>query len=225
MTEHVTLKPAATVPTEDAVVTVMPSVVGAHVGILYRIDRAGSRRHLHLAFHFDLRDEPGAPGDAHWVVPHLDEIALADLGQSAWLIARSHENGRVPYAFRKSSARFESGGTLTLNQSLGLTCSTFVSLVFAHAGIPLLEEGTWDLARSAERRLEDTAAQLRLVGYLRRTPDAQEHADRVAAEIGCTRVRAEEVAAASGMTGHPIPFARAEPEGRRVLEAIQATSS
>ena len=32
---------------------------------------------------------------------------------------------------------------------------------------------------------------------------------------------AEEVAAASGMTGHPIPFVRAEPEGRRVLEGIR----
>lgn len=222
MTDHVTLKSAATLPTESAVVTVMVGAVGAHVGILYRTDDAGSWRHLHLAFHFRLRNESGAPHDAHWVVPQLDEIALADLSQSAWLIAQRHADGRVPYAFR-SGARFEPGGTLTLNQSLGLTCSTFVSLVFAHAGIPLIEEATWEVARSAERQVEDIAAQDRLVSYLRRDPDARQHAERVAAEIGCTRVRAEEVAAASGMTGHPIPFARAEPEGRRVLEAIQAS--
>lgn len=119
------------------------------------------------------------------------------------------------------NARFDPDGTLQLGRSLGLTCATFVTLVFGHAGIHLLDMSTWDTDRSAERKREDEDAQRRLVAYLRRNPESAAHADLVERQVGCTRIRAEEVAAASGMTGHPIPFVRAEPEGRRVLEVIR----
>ncbi|HSO00783.1 MAG TPA: hypothetical protein VLS89_20970 [Candidatus Nanopelagicales bacterium] len=220
MSGSVTLKPVSSAPIEDAVVTMMKGAVGAHVGLLYRADHEGTRRHLHLADHFSLRDDLTAPSDAFWVVPGLDEFALADVRASARLIARRHEDGRVPYAFRQADARFDETGTLRLNQSLGLTCSTFVRLVFARAGVELVDAETWDLGRSAERRREDEAAQSRLVSYLRRRPDAQQHAERVEQEIGCTRIRAEETAVASGMKGHPISFARAEPQGRHVLGVV-----
>ena len=221
--EAVTLTTVTTAPMADAVVTVCKSPVGAHVGLFYRVDDAGARRHLHLAFHFLLKDDRAPDVDALWVAPRLDEIALADVRASAHLIARRHKDGRVPYAFHKGDAHFSATtGALELNGSLGLTCATFIDLVFAHAHVPLLDSTTWDEARSPERRAEDEAAQRFLVMHLRKKPGAEKHAELVEKEVPCTRIRAEEVAAASGMTGHPIPFVRAEPEGVRILAAVQA---
>lgn len=223
--DTVTTRPISASPTEDAVVTVMKGAVGAHVGILYRVDDEGTRRHLHLAWHFKLMDEAIPPtDDVFWIEPCLDDLALADLRASARLIAKRQQDGRVPYAFRPADARFNPAGTLQLNQSHGLTCATFIILVFVHASINLLDATTWDQDRSSERRREDDAAQVRLADYLRKEPEAQKHAELVAGEVGCTRIRAEEVAAASGMTRHPITFARAEPQGRHVLGVVHAVS-
>jgi hypothetical protein len=216
--DAVVMMSVSTIPAKDAVVTVMRSPVGAHVGILYRADDDGARRHLHLAWHFRLQNDTAPPVEAFWVEPRLDELELSDVRASARLIAQRQQDGLVPYAFRALDARFDSAGTLQLNKSLGLTCATFVILVFDHAGIALLEMRTWNHDRSVERKREDDAAQSRLVGYLQGFD--KQHAKLVEAEVGCTRIRAEEVAAASGMTGHPITFARAESVGRRVLEAI-----
>ena len=220
--EAITLTPVATAPVADAVVTVCESPVGAHVGLSYRVDDAGARRHLHLAFHFLLKNDDAPVADALWVAPRLDEIALADVRASAQLIARRHEDGRVPYAFQKGAAGFSATGALELNGSLGLTCATFLELVFAHAHVPLLDAATWEEGRSPERQAADKAAQQRLVDYLGGIAGAAKHAELVKKEIGCTRIRAEEVAAASGMTGHPISFACAEPEGARILATVQA---
>ncbi len=220
--EAVTLTPVTTAPMADAVVTVCKSPVGAHVGISYRVDDDGARRHLHLAFHFLLKDDEAPDANALWVAPRLDEIALADVRASARLIARQHQGGRIPYALQRGAAFSDTTGALELNGALGLTCATFVEGVFAHAHIPLLDAETWDDGRSLERLAEDEAAQRFLVTHLRKTAGAEEHAELVAKEVPCTRIRAEEVAAASGMTGHPIPFVRAEPEGLRILAAVQA---
>jgi hypothetical protein len=220
--EGVTLMRASSAPTAHAVVTVAPGEVGAHVGLSYRADDSGARRHLHLAWHHRLQNDEALGDDVLWVVPGVDDVALADVSNAAHLIARQHADGRVPYAFQKGASRFTDGGVLELNGSLGLTCATFVELVFVSADVALLDTPTWDTGRSPERTAEDDAAQRKLVNYLRCTRDAEAHAAQVEKEVPCTRIRAEEIAAASGMTGHPIPFARAEPEGARILAAVQA---
>jgi hypothetical protein len=224
VTDTITINPVSVSPAEDAVVTVMKGAVGGHVGLLYRTKDDETRRHLHLAWHYSLQNDSAPPSEAFWVKPQFDELELADVRASARLIAQRRDDGRVPYALRSADARFDRAGTLQLNQSLGLTCASFIVLVFAHAGITLLESETWEQNRSDERKREDEAAQKYLVDYLRKEPDSRDHAERVDKEVPCTRVRAEEVAAASGMTGHPIPFTRAEPQGRVVLGVIQAPS-
>lgn len=220
MSDTVVLRSATDTPTEDAVVTVQESPVGAHTGLSYRVDDKGARRHLHLAWHHRLRDDPEPPSEGLWVEPRLDEYALSDVRVSARLIARRHADGLLPYAFR-FGARFDAMGALQLNQGHGLTCSTFVIEVLAHAGVNLVDAATWEQDRPAPRRQEDEDAQRRLVAYLRKMPDARRHADLVEAEVPCTRIRAEEVAAASGMDGLPVCFLRAEPQGRRVLDALR----
>ncbi len=111
--EGVTLMRVSSAPTAHAaVVTVAPGEVGAHVGLSYRVDDSGARRHLHLAWHHRLQNDEVLGDDVLWVVPGLDDVALADVGNAAHLIARQHAGGRVPYAFRKGASRFTDGGVL-----------------------------------------------------------------------------------------------------------------
>lgn len=111
-----------------------------------------------------------------------------------------------------------SDGSVTLGESLGLTCATFLLALFDAAQVKLLALGSWDTDRTAERCDEDEAAQRQIVLHLRSHDPG--HARLVEQDVGCTRVRAEEVAAASGMTERPADFARVEPEGRSVLSRL-----
>jgi hypothetical protein len=223
VTDDVTLKPIADlIAIPDAVVTACAGAVGAHVGILYLANDDGVRDHLHLAWHYDLRNDRGQPSEGSWIVPRLRELELADVRASARLIAKRNADGRVPYALDRSTARFDATGALELNGSKGLTCATFLLLVFAHAQITLLDVGTWDRDRAEVRRREDDEAQAKLVAYLHSNPKSRAQAELIEREVGCTRIRAEEVAAASGMDGHPVEYLRAEPEGRRVLAEVLA---
>ena len=224
MNDEIALSPLSVRPAADAVVFALSGPVGAHVGIHYRVDDAGGRRYLHLAWHHDLRDEDallGGNGDAEsglWVEPKLDRIALGDVRAAARLIARRREQGSEPYAFDAGGADYVADGRIQLSEGFGLTCATFVLKVFKRACVHLVDEPTWDTGRSAERVDEDRAAQERLVGYLSRHDT--HHAKRVAAQVGCSRIRAEEVAAASGMSALPISYERTEPLGREVIEAL-----
>jgi hypothetical protein len=222
VTDAVVLHPITTVPPEPAVVTIEANGPIAHVGLLYQFDDDQLPRHLHLAGHLRLQDDPVAPPEAFWVEPRLSEDELEIVADTAHLIATRHQAGRIPYAFDPADAQF-SDGALQLNQSRGLTCATFVLLLFEYVGIRLVQKETWEQHRSEMRQREDAEIQRKLVKYMQRDrdPDVRAHAEEVAGEIGSTRIRAEEVAATSGMTGHPIPFARAEPEGRSVLERIR----
>lgn len=216
-----TLAAVARPPTQDAVVVIQRGPVGAHVGVWYRLDDAGARRCLHLAWHYDLRDDTDLADFGHWVVPALDELALHDVRTSARLIADRGEYDRVPYAFDRADARFDGSGAFQQNASLGLTCATFVQLVFEHAGIQLLDDASWD-QRSAARRAEDEAAHAKLVDWLAKSNDAgsRRHAELVRADIGCARVRAEEVAGASGLSELPVPFERAQRDGAALLARL-----
>jgi hypothetical protein len=223
VTDSVVLHPVSTAPTEAAVVTVElnDDHTTAHVGLLYQSNEDETPQHLHLAWHMRLQNDSAAPLEAYWVKPHRTADELEAVADTAHLVATQYQDGGVPYAFDPADARFTPDGTLQRDQSRGLTCATFLVVLFEYAGIHLVERTTWEQHRSAERRREDEKFQRKLVEHLRRTPDHRAHADLIASEVGCTRFRAEEVAAASGMTGHPVPFARAEPAGRRVLAMLR----
>lgn len=219
----IAINPLSVSPVADAVVAVMSGAAGAHVGLLYRADSKGTILHLHLAGHFRLKNE--APiADSFWISPRLDDFALADLRASASLIAKRQADGRVPFALTPVDAKFSDAGVLQLNGGYGLTCASFILLVFKHAFIDLVDVATWNNSRSAERKEEDEAAQVRLITYLRKS-GATKHADLVEGDIGCTRIRAEEVAAAFGMDNPPVSFMRVELEGGRVLEFILASTA
>lgn len=209
---------ALTVP---AAATLGPSPVHTHGGIAYLRSADDAPRHLHLAWHHDLRDDEALPVHTGWVEPALSAAALDDLAFAAELVSRRAENQSVPYGLALERAHVDDRGVVTLEGEAGLTCATFVLIVLAKAGIPLLDRPTWDTDPDDARRAEDRAHQERLVKHLRRTRGAEAHAERVANEVPCTRFRAEEVAAATALTPHPVPYASAETAGRTLLQFVQ----
>lgn len=214
----------ASVPSHPAAAVVHPSIVGAHVALFYQSDDSGSRRLLHQAWHHKTcDDDPGTYADEaeialQWVAPGLDDDELNDLRTHAALVAKHIRARTIPYAIAARDAAILSDGSVTLGESLGLTCATFLLALFDAAQVKLLALGSWDTDRTAERCDEDEAAQRQIVLHLRSHDPG--HARLVEQDVGCTRVRAEEVAAASGMTERPADFARVEPEGRSVLSRL-----
>lgn len=150
--------------TQAAAVTLMPGAVGAHVGIRYRADD-DKLKHAHLAFHHQFTVEENVDPAARWIVPRLSEDELSDVATSARLVARRYVDRRIPYAFGLDDQSFEDDGSLVLGHRLGLTCATFVIVLFRHAKIELVETSTWDRCDEA-RRKEDMAAHETLLTYL-----------------------------------------------------------
>jgi hypothetical protein len=188
--------------------------VGAHVGFVYAANDDGARRVLHQAWHHDTRDEALAdfladsstPHPRLWVDPSLDVDEQNDLRAMVALVASKISTNQLPYALQRRDATVAVDGGVVLGTSLGLTCATFVTAVFAAAGVSLLDDSSWE-ARDDARVAEDDDAQRRIAeGLMSRD---RNHAQRVRAEVGCTRVRAEEVAAASGMAPRPVRFVEA----------------
>lgn len=154
-----------------------------------------------------------------WITPGFTD-PLGFVRSLATLVANRHADGHVPYALRAANATFaRSSGEIRLNESIGFTCSTFVLRLFSSTGITLIDEPTWETGRSEARIEEDTAAQKKLVEFLRDRDPA--HAAAVEREIGCTRIRAEEVAAASASTKPPVTFSDVVEVGARLLASLE----
>jgi len=157
-----------------------------------------------------------------WVQPGLDAYEQAALRAYAVRVAAALPAGGLPYGFPPGPAGFGPDGSVDLGESVGLTCSTFVTRLFDAAKVPLLQEATWASNRTAERVQEDTAVQEHLVAWLARghAPDAARQAERLKSSIGSPRIRAEEVAAASSFTNRPVDFDTVEPAGRELLDHL-----
>lgn len=215
--EGIEVRPITETPPHVAVVCVTSGLVGAHVGIWYE-DATAHRRALHQAWHCRLLDEgcdEHSFDDGSWVIPSLDENEARDLGWAARKVARNRGDGRVPYGFARRDARFRDDGSLDLADSSGLNCSALVILVFELASVPLLDEESWSTQRTADREAEDREAEETLLNAL---PFYQQ--EKLQNELGAARVRAEEVAAASGLSGRPVPFERCAPAGAALLERL-----
>ena len=210
-------------PAELSLARCGPAAVGIfttsnrfHVGVLQRTDGQPVRV-VHLAFHHLLKEE-AASDRWGWVETDIVDDKLRLVAAFARRVHRSHQDGKVPYALRLAATRLNHQGRLLLGTSeRGLTCATFVILVFREMGVDLIDPYTWE-QRSVERVAEDTAAQIALVDLLRKMDPT--HAAAVEAEVGCLRFRPEEVAAASANPPRPVEFGRAEGFGRRVVSAF-----
>lgn len=173
-------------------------------------------RFLHLAWHLELRNEVVPDRDAWWVLSSLGRAQRLAVVGAAQLLAERYVDGAVPYGFALAGVAVWDDGTLDLAGGSGLTCASFLAVLHAAAQAPLVDLPTWE-QRTEQRRDQDKEVQQRLVTYLAKQHPVQ--AQRVRAEVGCTRLRSEEVASASGLRDRPAEFATCEAAGRALLRA------
>lgn len=96
------------------------------------------------------------------------------------------------------------------------SCATFVLAIFQSLQLPLVDLRSWPT------RPEDVPWQEKIVAYLRSSsnPATQAHAERVAQDIGCARLRPEEVAAAASATSLPASFAHVQQAASVIIAAL-----
>jgi hypothetical protein len=188
-------------PTEEeiAVSIYNPQEDQLHTGLLYR-DAQSEFRFLHLAFHFDLRDEV-AHGDGTCakvsIHPTNQIIAAVYAGQLV------QSDPKIPYGLTydgqclDANAKYISGPV-----GHGLTCATFVVAIFNALQLPMLVEESWP------SRAEDKAWFDRIVIQMEANLELYgidpAHVDALKRDPVARRIRPEEVAAAATHADWPV---------------------
>jgi hypothetical protein len=185
-----------------------------HAGVIYK-DGDGLRM-SHLGWHHQLHDSEWKYGQNYaYVVPNLPQERANAVAALCRLIRRKHPG--IPYAFRLvEGVRFDAatGDIILSTGSLGLNCSSFVLIIFLQAGVRLIRLETW------EGRPEDREWQQHLLELLIRTSASAEHVEAVRTEIGCARIRPEEVAGACLEDELPASFERCRDNGQAIIDAL-----
>ena len=184
-----------------------------HTGVVYRRED-GTYRLFHQAWHHHTLDEPLQQGSTSiggpflCVVPSIPEeraVAIAEF----WEFVAS-KGQPIGYALRDDErARFDPATcVLTLPNGVGLSCSTFVLVMFRSVNWPYLDTVGWPPGRPG-----DAEFQAGLVKLLERTGCPPDHVEAVKKEIGCARIRPEEVAGVALYPALPVRHPEAEDGG------------
>lgn len=170
-----------------------------HTGVVYR---AGDELHfLHHAWHLKLQSDT-LPDLNLFVVPDLPEPRARIYARLCVSIANNLKggSGQLPYALRfPLSHVINADSGEVFSDSNGLNCSNFVLCLFEKYGFKLVAIDTWP------QRPEDAEWHKKLVAWVRRTDSVQ--ADKIEPEIGCLRIRPEEVTAAASYDADQLPIA------------------
>jgi hypothetical protein len=202
-------------PTAGVAVTITPDK-NTHVGVLYRDDKDDVYL-LHLKFHCDLVNQSVDPLDKSADLMDPSEFLCADpclemedaeaVAGHCRAIARDNPPIWFAIHYNPDARLAEQQGKVKLvGDNKGLNCSTFVLAVFKHAGPGLVAIGGWP------QRASDKTWHRQLVRILRlKAP--RWHADRVEKDVGCARVRPEEVAGACLEEDLPATHRQCIPNG------------
>ncbi len=196
-----------------AVMVTDPEVPAMHVGILF--EASGGTKFLHLAIHERLLCDAAPPVPYHW--------SDCDwLGTGRYLGSEDHllnvievaaERGDVAYGYVPPSDLYDGAGhLLTIAATEGVTCATFVALLFKAAGFPVVDLAGW------RPRAEDAAGREGVLDYLRRRHP--ERYEIVRDQDVPFRLHPHEVATAAARTRIPTRFAEAELLSRPLYDAL-----
>jgi hypothetical protein len=187
-----------------------------HVGLIYRDDEDKVWL-LHLAFHCELVSEV-FPASYICADPELEYEDAEAVAGHCRLIADDMPTIRFALHYNPKATFSRSGNRmLLLKEGKGLNCSTFVLTVFQSAGPRLINKDGWP------KRDSDKSWQKHLVEMLSKRAPAW-HTRRVAKDIGCARIRPEEVAGAcleDVLPAQPAAFAACERNSLIVIDALQ----
>jgi hypothetical protein len=174
---------------------------GLHSGFLYKLDGAEPRFN-HLAWHFDLRDEPASDDRYLWADTGLDEGNSRVM--AAWLANRGAHPNNIPYGIDAQGVCFDKETQQFVPPPIGkgLTCATYIKAVFSHLGFIILDEGTWPPDRP-----EDRSWQIAVVEALRRDGAGEDYVTAVTNDVGAKRFRPAEVVGAATLPAVSWPAA------------------
>jgi hypothetical protein len=198
--------------------TSVPQIRQRHVAIVYN-RQPNETRLSHLAWDYWFRDEL-------WDGKYLWQEAV-DLEPEnrvaivTFLINLDRSRPEIPFGFQGAgcaftidsqdgSVKFEAGVRGT-----GLTCATFICLVFSSLKLPILVPDTWP-----KDRPEDVEWRTRTIERLA----LQVPADRLAAiksAVADARIRPEELTASFVQRPWPVSFPDAEVLAREVIDELE----
>lgn len=186
-----------------------------HCGIAYKSE--GQANALHLAWHYDLQDQPAESlysQGYYFTLPAIDTIRQRVIAAKCRRIYRAKEQG-IPYGLLYEGATFDDDGILRLGgNEHGLTCATFVIAVYASCGITLCDYAAWPARR------EDGAWHASIIALLCRHGASPEHLHNLEQEKGCARFRPEEVAASITFPDLPAPFDQIRQAGASIRQRL-----
>lgn len=190
-----------------------------HIGILHRSESSPDLLMLHLAWHYDLRNEPL---DRHclWIDPPIPPVRAVQLAAFCRKLARRNRD-KIPYALSAPSDCFDAstGDYRPQEGTHGLTCATFVMAVFQAVGLRLVKADTW------QTRDEDREWQAKVIRTLLAGRVDQRHIDVVRGELGALRFRPEEVAGAAAHEPWPVAFVDAVRNAETILTRLNSANA
>jgi hypothetical protein len=193
-----------------------------HCGIVYRF--GGRIKFCHLAWHHIL-ENGDFPLDKRYYFANCGGADENHIVVAAKMELISRNVKSIPYAIDYVGCGFheKTFDFLPPPDGKGLTCATFIMLVFASLGFPLLDEDTWpDRADDAKWQqfiiaaLEDTA---------RQGAADPAHVEAVKRDVGkVKRFRPEEVVAAATRDEWPGLYPDIALTARQIIADLQQAS-
>lgn len=203
-----------------AIKEVMPN--RRHVGLFYDFD--GESRFLHLGWHQDVRDQPFPFQDEYLGATFGIELdRIAKIALAGFLNAVEASIGLVPYGidFDLAINAITPEATLApMPLGKGMTCATFVAAVLNAASYMPIAPGTW-----SSDDPEDIEWQHWVIEMMEKTQVPQEHIAKVREDLGCKRLRPEQIAGACTMASWPVTKDDANEIAARVLADLAAIAS
>jgi hypothetical protein len=174
------------------------------VAIVYN-SAAGTTRLSHFESDFAFKD---APWDGSYLWQEVPDLELPNRTTVvAFLLNLNRSRPQIPFGFRKAGCRFllnaETGEMefRTDDAGTGLTCSSFVALVFDSLHLPILNEATWPTDRPEDAQWRENIIALLVAGGM-----PPERALRIKQAQSEARVRPEEMAGAFVQMPWPVSF-------------------
>lgn len=195
-----------------------------HTGVVYKNDAGVWFFHQAMHFHTVKQAIAEAVADLAGpfccVVPAAVELERAKAVAGFWdFIAARGEP--IAYALQDDPhATFdENTGKLVLPNGRGLSCATFVLVLFRAARLTLVDTTAWPTDRAGDKTAQEMIVKI-LDGYCK----DRNHVEEVRKEIGCERVRPEEVAGSALYEKNPVRHREAEDAGHFILGNIHMLS-
>ena len=187
-----------------------------HIGVGYR-NCCGEPKLLHLAWHYDLRNDD-FPNDYLWYDIPIDDVNKLHMSLFCEAVYRNNFSG-IPYGFAIDDCELDSGtgGFNTKEKYAGMTCASFVVNLFHSQKLEFLN------IDSFQHLPEDKTWQRQILQALQKyCPDSHFEYQKKRIGDGLVRLRPEFVAAARHLENPPHVYAEIREHSKQIVEQLAA---